>query len=383
MASGFLALGTKIRTGQSIFHNQMPPDSPSQLSRSTRSEQGLLNIARQVSETIGTEFFSLLVNQLGVVLGADCVYIGEFLRGRVDRVRTLAAWAEGRRMETFDFPLAGTREAEVAKGTPCIYGRGALEAFPEDRLLRDLEADAWVGVPLNNSEGQICGIFAALYRQPLQLEANFVQSMLMIFAPRASAELNRKQGDDLLRESEERYRAFVQMNPDACWRVELDEPVDTALPEEEQVARIIRSGYVGEGNDALVRHLGLTQPDELVGAPVTDVVQDQQLLYNCLRALIRSGYRHSTLEVTVVNRDGKPGTFLHCHWGIVEDGKVRRIWGSNRDMTELRSIETQFRQAQKMDSLGTLAAGIAHDFNNLLTIIRLQLPVVGAHEENR
>jgi PAS domain S-box-containing protein len=338
--------------------------------RSTGSEQGLLKVARQVSETIGTEFFSLLVNKLGEVLGAECVYIGEFLRGRTDRVRTLAAWMEGRKTESFEFPLAGTPDAEVAKGTPCMCGTGALEAFPEDSFLRDLEAQAWVGVPLNNSEGQICGVFAALYRQPLQLEADFVQSMLMIFASRASAELDRKQADDLLRESEERYRAFVRMNPDACWRVELDEPVDTALPEEEQVARIVRSGYIAEGNDALARHLGLTRPDELVGAAVTDVVQDQEFLHNCLRALIRSGYRQSTLEATVVDRNGKRGTVLHCHWGIIEDGKVRRIWGSNRDMTELRSIEAQFRHAQKMDSLGTLAAGVAHDFNNLLTVIQ-------------
>ena len=62
----------------------------------------------------------------------------------------------------------GHPDAEVAKGTPCMYATGALEAFPEDRLLRDLEAQAWVGIPLNNTEGQICGIFAALYRQPLQ-----------------------------------------------------------------------------------------------------------------------------------------------------------------------------------------------------------------------
>src|SRR5260370_31035120 len=190
---------------------------------------------------------------------------------------------------------------------------GVREMFRADRRLIDLEAEAWVGSPLNNAEGQASGLIAALYSRPLDHEIDFVQSTLTTFAPRASAELNRKRELDALQESEQRYRACIDLNPDGFFRIEFEEPIDTTLPEEEQLDRIERTGYVAECNDAIARVVGLERADQLIGAPAAAAALHRETARSGTRPLIRSGYRYSTVEEAPVDHEGHRRHFFRSH----------------------------------------------------------------------
>jgi len=142
-----------------------------------------------------------------------------------------------------------------------------------------------------------------------------------------------------------------------------DWTVEDAFPV--PMLKLARDGHILLANQMARELLG---HDTLQGRALVDVVEGLgRPLHDWLSeaAAGRGLKRPEILRARRADRE----IFLQFTLGrVTEEGEVRLI-GVLSDATELKSLEAQFVQSQKMQAIGQLAGGVAHDFNNLLTAI--------------
>jgi len=312
-----------------------------------RQQRRVLQVAKQVAATLGGDYFHSLVEHLAKALSVDCAYLAEVPEGQAGRVRTVAVYRDGAQADNFEQELPASAAAHVIADGAVAWSSEVRRLFPVDPLLERLAAEAYVGMRLRDSAGQVLGVLAVVDNKPLP-DMPLVQAVLEAFAPRAAAELERKRSNDALLRSEERYRAFISSSTDAMWRIELENPVSVTLPEDEQIEAIYRYGYIAECNPATARLFGANTVDELGGIRVGELFgRDDARIRQELRAAIRSGYRTETVETTLLDSDGRASYRLRTHCGIIENDHLVRVWGTTRDITELKKAERSLEASER------------------------------------
>jgi PAS domain S-box-containing protein len=148
--------------------------------------------------------------------------------------------------------------------------------------------------------------------------------------------------------SEERYRAFIEQTSEGVWRCELGTAVDIRLSAEEQIDRIYADSYLAECNDAMARMYGVERADQIVGTALAELLpRSDPANLEYLRAFIQGGYRLTDAESHELGRDGESRYFLNNLVGIVRDGRLIRAWGSQRDITARKRIESALAASEQ------------------------------------
>lgn len=167
----------------------------------------------------------------------------------------------------------------------------------------------------------------------------------------------------VLQESENKYRSMMEAMNDAVYICSPDYKIE----------------YM---NPAMIKKTGRDAIGELCFKAIFDL--DEKCPW-CRYDEIQQG---KSLAFDIVSPQGNQ--FYHASSAAIvhSDGAIS-ILTVLRDTSEIRNLEAQLMQAQKMESIGTLAGGVAHDFNNILSAILgyteialLDIPSDSALEKN-
>jgi PAS domain S-box-containing protein len=171
----------------------------------------------------------------------------------------------------------------------------------------------------------------------------------------------RKEQEQALLDNEDRLRATVESALDCIIAMDVDGNISEFNPAAEQVFGYLRA--------------------DVLGRPLSELIIPPRFREAHLRGMERlkqygdSRNRGKRIEVVAMRADG---TEFPAELAIdVANGATGQIFiGYLRDITERKNaesernrLESQLRQAQKMEAIGHLTGGVAHDFNNILTSV--------------
>jgi formate hydrogenlyase transcriptional activator len=123
--------------------------------------------------------------------------LGDENAADLERARSRAVWLDNAYIANFEYKLTGTPCMKVVAGETCLYSRNVQEYFPNNQVLKKLNAESYLGIPLFSASGGVIGHMVVVDDKPMSEDPLWI-SVLHIFAARAGVELEREQAAEQL-----------------------------------------------------------------------------------------------------------------------------------------------------------------------------------------
>jgi len=146
---------------------------------------------------------------------------------------------------------------------------------------------------------------------------------------------------------ESQVRHFLDLASEGLWRFDVDPPVAAELPVHQQAEAIVRDARIRFCNDTFAKQFGFDAAPAMVGKAFGELLassREEQLGF--VVAFIMSGYRLDNLLLAERRHDGSVFRSLNNLSGEVEAGRLVRIWGVKRDVTDLVSAQEALQEAK-------------------------------------
>lgn len=158
----------------------------------------------------------------------------------------------------------------------------------------------------------------------------------------------RKKVEKNLQESENRYHSFINHSREGIYRLEMKKPIDISLAVEEQIMLINKNAYYAECNDAFVKMYQAASADEIINKQMSDFYDRRKdpVSHANIQKFIDSGYKLFDAESLELTKDGEIQWFSNQSIGVVENGKLIRIWGTQLNISDRKKANKELIESR-------------------------------------